>query len=995
MTAQTLEFLISTRADMQGIRQSVAGMEDLKNKANTLFSNLKMGFLGGLGFSGVAGVQNLISDLNAAGNAGIQMQGQLEQAGLTVATLLGQFRGAEFGSFNARLAESGKILEQLRDKGLMAEATFGQLVDTMSGSAGAMYGAGIKSAEQQIDLIVAMSQALAVAGGEQEQLTAEISRMVSGQVNQYDRVAKAIGLTNTELRAAAATGGTFALIMERLRPITDDAAEGMGTLNSLITINQELWENAITEASGSAFATRKKQMEDLNSAMESEGFKRGLTALLEAGQKFQQWVLSSKVWLAEHGTLIANVAELLKGLALGYGIKKLWDWTKATALGTTAVQSHISALRQESVALAANSAGQTANAAARAANAASSAAAAAVPRSGVIAAAPVPVGGVASTVTGVSGAPAVSAHGNRVAEYARMRGMPHMEAAAEVRGMMDGERRNQAEAAARTASMQRATEALKKSSQAADGARASWVGLTTSLKGFGGMAANVGNALMGIASSMSLPAGVALGYLNQKSGVSPLHMLSGYANEDDLQAAAALSESDHKVLSEFLARAKNIASKEDLADLMTEVTDFRDRRAEGARGNVPMGTRKVITGSVSQAQDVMRRLAGRDDTDLPWRADKENSDRKAEADTAYKKLKQEQQQAVVDLRDRRKTDAAAKALEDAADRGDTKLLDDGRASAERKLANSRTDDEREKLQEQLTTYDALLQRAAEVTATRARHSQFLEKELAIGRAIEEGRARDAAIAAAQLQVEQQHGEALKNKEITQAQYNELLRQAETAAKRSADAREAGAEMQLLDAQGRKRIEQVSTVGRKEIEVLRERLAIEQEIADARYRREMDAGTRSGASSVELQTLRTNHETDTLARKNQLADAERAARAEDLDADPMRRRGLHRGSGPGEILRNADGTLGDGVTESRQGTLTGPSRLNRDKPTAFRPDDAGKTADRSTQQADAAITKSADKVAASIDRLGGTVAKKFAAMDVRITNAEKLIGAQRS
>jgi hypothetical protein len=202
-------------------------------------------------------------------NEGLELNSTLEQTQISVAALLGQFRGNEFGSFNERMRESGKILEMLRHRGKMAEASYRDLVDAYQMTAGSFFSAGINSASQQIDMIVLISQALGALGGDQKQLASELNQILSGNINQFNRTARAINLTNDEVKAAAESNNLFGLVTGRLRGIAEDAAEGLGTMQSQIVFLQENIDQLKQQLAQPIFEPFKDSLSDMNDMLAS------------------------------------------------------------------------------------------------------------------------------------------------------------------------------------------------------------------------------------------------------------------------------------------------------------------------------------------------------------------------------------------------------------------------------------------------------------------------------------------------------------------------------------------------------------------------------------------------------------------------------------------------------------------------------------------------------------------------------------------------------
>jgi len=264
--------------------------------------------------AGVFGVTSALSVMQGALSGGVQLNSSLEQTRLALATLLGQFEGDRFGDFNSRAREAGNILELLREKGRYAEATFANLADTLQMTAGTFFSEGIKGAEQQADMIVAVSQALAAYGGDQASLTSEVTSLLRGQVRAWDRVARGAGITAEELKKAKDEGQLFQYVMGKLSPVIADAEQGMGTFASVVTMNREELDNLRTQLAAPMFEGLKEGLQSVNESLSSEEFANSikeisyqLALVVDAGVKMVASLIRSLPALIEMGKAASMV----------------------------------------------------------------------------------------------------------------------------------------------------------------------------------------------------------------------------------------------------------------------------------------------------------------------------------------------------------------------------------------------------------------------------------------------------------------------------------------------------------------------------------------------------------------------------------------------------------------------------------------------------------------------------------------------------------------
>lgn len=131
----------------------------------------------------------------------------------------------------------------------------------MTSVSGTAFSAGISDTDDQIDMIVAVSQALKVLGGDQQRIGVEMSRMLSGTFDPSDKLRMVFQGQEKELKAAVASGNALGFIMNALGPVTKDAAQGMGTWSSLITFAKEAWDDFAQAVTQPLFEALKPALE--------------------------------------------------------------------------------------------------------------------------------------------------------------------------------------------------------------------------------------------------------------------------------------------------------------------------------------------------------------------------------------------------------------------------------------------------------------------------------------------------------------------------------------------------------------------------------------------------------------------------------------------------------------------------------------------------------------------------------------------------------------
>ncbi len=241
--------------------------------------------------------------LGAVGNTletGVRFNAQIESARLGVAAVLKQFDDAEkFKSFDQAIDASAEAIERLKQKALSSPASFSSLVQAYQATVGPMTAANI-ALGNQVDLIVAMSQALAGLGIHESQILQETRALITGNINADAAAAKILGITSADISQAKAKGELYQFLASKIAAFAEAGDRGSRSLNTLKANLGDAFEQR------SADATEK-----LNDAL--KGFYEQLTVLVNS-QEFQQFVGVFANSAAGLVGGITNVAEALGGI---------------------------------------------------------------------------------------------------------------------------------------------------------------------------------------------------------------------------------------------------------------------------------------------------------------------------------------------------------------------------------------------------------------------------------------------------------------------------------------------------------------------------------------------------------------------------------------------------------------------------------------------------------------------------------------------------------
>ena len=338
MSQATVTLSLNASQFDAALQKAQKSLDDFATKIGSSVSSDLVGKLGGIA-AGVMSVGAAFDAIKSSLASGVQLNAQLEQTRQSVATLLNQFDGSRFSDFNARMTEADSILKSLREKGMYAEATFADLANTLQMTAGGMFTAGIRDGQKQVDMIVAVSQALAALGGDQQNLASELRALTTGNVDGFHRVAKAIGMTGEQLRKAQADGKLFEIVMSKMAPILADAKQGMGTFQSQVTILQETLDTLKTDLAEPMFEALKDGLKQVNESFKGDEFKEGLKGAAAEIGRMTASAMSMGAKLIEAMPTIISLGSALTSLlvpalvAVGYA--KISAAAKTQALNTS------------------------------------------------------------------------------------------------------------------------------------------------------------------------------------------------------------------------------------------------------------------------------------------------------------------------------------------------------------------------------------------------------------------------------------------------------------------------------------------------------------------------------------------------------------------------------------------------------------------------------------------------------------------------------------
>ena len=203
-------------------------------KTDDSITSLKTTLLGlGAAVGGVALIRKTFDEIIVKG---VKLNSTIEDSTAGIAALISaNTTGADdLTRFSTALADSAKIMEELKIASVDTAATFPELSSVFQQAIGPALGLGEamgKSIDDISDKTIVLSQQFTNIAGSigmpMEQVTEEIRSVMEGTVDVNSRIAKMLGITNQELKKAAKDmGGTFEYLEKKLKSF-DALAQNM------------------------------------------------------------------------------------------------------------------------------------------------------------------------------------------------------------------------------------------------------------------------------------------------------------------------------------------------------------------------------------------------------------------------------------------------------------------------------------------------------------------------------------------------------------------------------------------------------------------------------------------------------------------------------------------------------------------------------------------------------------------------------------------------
>lgn len=360
-----ISILIDTAGNPAGIDLIESKFGDLEMSADRLFASLRAGMAIDIGGKLVAGLASVPAAFERAVQRGVEFNATLQTAELGIAAILKQFDDVgRFKTFDDAMAASASAIELLKQKAKESPATFQELVGAFQGTAGAMAAANIPL-QDQVNLIVNMSQALSGLGIHSSQILQETRALITGNINANAAAAKILGITAADITAAKAQGELYQFLTGKISAFAEAGSRGATTMNAALSNLEDTIDDVLATVTKPIFEGMTKGTLDLSKAISDPKIQESLRTLgihiaemVKAGYDLTEWAVKNADVLIFLTKAAAAFGATIAAIHLAQLVVDIGKKTVAIVASTVATKA-------ETAALASNTAAQLANNAAR------------------------------------------------------------------------------------------------------------------------------------------------------------------------------------------------------------------------------------------------------------------------------------------------------------------------------------------------------------------------------------------------------------------------------------------------------------------------------------------------------------------------------------------------------------------------------------------------------------------------------------------------------
>ncbi|WP_416768526.1 hypothetical protein ACM66T_10245 [Sulfurimonas sp. ST-25] len=307
-----------------------------------------------LGAGVVAGYYALKETVAQAIDNGVRFNAQLETMQIGIASLISvnSDNETQMGrtlsqqeKFRMAMASSSDVITMLKQANLETSATLEQLTQGFQSAVGPSLKAGM-SLKQTVEYTKLMTQAAGAMGLPMDQLAQEMRSVVSGTIDANSVVAKNIGITNEQVKAARESGKLYELLTEKLSGFAAAGRQVSDSFEGSVSNMSDAWDGLTGELTKPIFDSAKNGANILANVF-NDLTKSIHNSRLEV-QRLQDVAKSKSI--EDIKAQIAGIKAQLKNdhaNAITAGISSFWEAAFGTSGGAEAKQKQLQAALAE------------------------------------------------------------------------------------------------------------------------------------------------------------------------------------------------------------------------------------------------------------------------------------------------------------------------------------------------------------------------------------------------------------------------------------------------------------------------------------------------------------------------------------------------------------------------------------------------------------------------------------------------------------------------
>jgi len=310
--ATKVKVRIDTEANAKEIKQ-------YRQEVDQLLDTLKLGVGIDLGGKLVSSIGLLPGAIKRMVQEGVAFNSTLEQSKLGIAAVLKQFQPEKFANFNDALVEAGRGVDLLKVKAKESSASFESLLEAFQATSGAQFAGGINNLQQQIQLVLNLSQAVKGLGLPDQQVASETRAILTGQITANAQAAKVFGITAEDVAKAKEAGQLYEFITRKVSAFAEAGVIGTQSYAVALSNLGDSLQQIKASLTESLFEALRSDLLELNKTVNSDGFKDGFRQLIGDVMALVGVLASMVKWAAENTAGLSALAgvSIKLGVALG------------------------------------------------------------------------------------------------------------------------------------------------------------------------------------------------------------------------------------------------------------------------------------------------------------------------------------------------------------------------------------------------------------------------------------------------------------------------------------------------------------------------------------------------------------------------------------------------------------------------------------------------------------------------------------------------------